>query len=207
MTGPECINSVWKQSQLLRNEVYRRLVVYNMFGMPEDAARFYLNDDSGSQHTPFHGSNVAPDHRIKYLTQVSIAKLLTGSGLKPFAERFATNLVQQLDAKHEITSEWTYQPDFFHFFRDELLLATTKAICGEHIFRLNPSWLSDFWEFDKNIPSLAKRFPQRLAPSAYSARDKCLGNFRKWHEYIEKKDATDKDLHWGSEFMKSRHDI
>ena len=183
--------------------------------MPKGAANFYLSDDSGIQHTPFHNSKVAPDQRIKYLTHLSMAKLLSGSGLKPFAERFATNVVKQLDARNKINTEWTHLPNFFHFFRDELLIATTRAICGEHLLQLNPSWTNDFWDFDNGVPSLAKRFPWWLAPSAYAARDRCLGNLKKWYEFVEREvecnseavDVKERDSLWGSEFMKSRHDM
>ena len=212
VTGPDCINSIWKQSQLLRNEIYRSLIVHNMFGMPDDAGRFYLADNSGVHHNPSPGSKIDPDHRIKYLTHLSMTKFLTGSGLKPFTDRFATNLTEQLNMNKNVTSEWRHMPDLFSFIRDELFKASIRAMCGEYILSLNHKICDDFWEFDKGMPSLAKRFPRWLAPSAYAARDKCLENLKNWHRFIQQHledestpaESTDWNQYYGTEFMKSR---
>ena len=202
VTGPDLIDSVWKQSVLLRNEIYRTLVVYNMFGMPKDAGAFYLADESGSQHHPSSGTNINPNHRIKYLTRTALAKLLTGSGLKPFAERFTSNLTHQLTVNTGVATEWTTFTDFFPFFRDELFKASTRSMCGEELLSQNPNFVDDFWKFDKNIPSLAQRLPRWLAPSAYATRDKCLEQVEKWHDVLAQKIRTE-TAH--ADFMESQH--
>ena len=215
ITGPDLISSIWKQSQLLRNEVYRRLIVYNMFGMPSDAAAFYLNDDSGIHITPSPHSRVDPNHRIKYLTHLSLTKFLTGSGLKPFAEDFAANLTEEFIARNDVTTKWSDLPDLFTFMRDELLKATTRAICGEHLFTLNRTFCQEFWEFDKGIPTLAKRFPRWIAPSAYAARDKCLKSVMVWHKFIQESLQNKSSIEnpgeiariTGTEFIKSRQEM
>ena len=215
VTGPECVNSIWKQSQLLRNDIYRRLVVYNMFGMPRDAARFYLGDDSGIHSTSSPHSKGDPSQRVKYLTHLSMTKFLSGSGLKPFAESFAANLAEQFITNGEVTTEWNDLPDLFIFMRDELFKATVRAICGECLLALNPTFCEDFWEFDKGLLSLAKRFPRCMVPSAYAARDKCLSKVEVWHEFIRthlKDESVNKNPEeirkiFGTEFIKSRQEM
>ena len=202
VTGPDHINSIWKQSHLLRSDVYRQLVVYNMFGMPNDAAKFYLSDDSGTSSTPSQGSKIDPTQRVKYLTHRSLTKLLTGSGLKVFAESFATSLVQQFSLNEELTTEWSDLPDLFNFVRNELFKATVRAIYGDGILSTNPSFCEEFWEFDKGIASLAKRFPRWMVPSAYAARDRCLESVEAWHEAIRAPEGM--SLTCESEFVKSR---
>ncbi|MCJ1383803.1 hypothetical protein MMC17_006917 [Xylographa soralifera] len=215
VTGPDYINMIWKQSQHLRSEIYRRLIVYNMFGMPDDAAQFYLSDDSGINMTSSPQSNVEPSQRVKYLTHQSLTKLLTGSGLTLLAENFAVNLAEQFTAIEGVTSEWSDLPDLFTFMRDELFKATVRAICGENLLALNPTFCEDFWVFDKGLASLTKRFPRWVVPSAYAARDKCLAEVRIWHEFIQtnlEDESTNRIPNkisriFGTEFIKSRQEM
>ena len=212
VTGPEYINMIWKQSQNLRSDIYRRLVVHNMFGTPDDAADFIFSDDSGINMTSSLHSNVEPSQRVKYLTHQSITKLLTGSGLSLLAERFAANLVEQFTALEGVTTEWSDLPDLFSFVRNELFKSTVRAICGENLMALNPTFCEDFWVFDKGLGSLAKRFPRWMAPSAYAARDKCQAEVRIWHDFIRtylvdestSRTPNETNIVFGSEFVKSR---
>ena len=215
VTGPDYINMVWRQSQYLRSEIYRQLVVHNMFGMPDDAAKFYLDDDSGMNITPSPHSNVEPSQRVKYLTHQSLAKLLTGSGPTLLAEKFTTNLAEQFAATGGVTTEWSDLQDLFTFVRDELFKATVRAIFGEGLLALNPTFCEDFWVFDKGLASLTKRFPRWMVPSAYAARDKCLAEVKIWHDSIQthlKNESTSKTPNeiskiFGTEFVKSRQEM
>ena len=215
VTGPEYINMVWKQSHNLRSEIYRRLVVYNMFGMPDDAAQFYLSDDSGINMTPSPHASIEPSQRVKYLTHQTMSKLLTGPGLTILAEKFAANLAEQFVAVKGVTTEWRDLPDLYTFMRDELFRATVRSICGENLLNLNGSFCEDFWVFDKALASLAKRFPRWTVPSAYAARDKCIAEIRIWHEFIrpyledENMNRTPNEISkiFGTEFIKSRQEM
>lgn len=115
-----------------------------MFGMPSDASTLYLNDDSGILSTPYLHSKVNPSHRVKCLTHFSITKFLTGSGLKPFAENFAVNLAEQLEASNEIFTEWNDLPDLYTFMRDENFEATTRAVYRENFFHLTAPFAKIF---------------------------------------------------------------
>lgn len=58
-----------------------------------------------------------------------------------------------------------------------------EAVCGPHMFSLNPTFAEDFWAFDKNILSLLKGYPRWISPKAWESRDRCLQAVKSWHQY------------------------
>lgn len=96
----------------------------------------------------------------------------------------------------------------------EVSRAVIESMCGTYILSLNPSLISDFWEFDRRVPLLYKGFPRWLCPSVYKARKRMLVSIKKWHKYgHEHSDCTkigpadpDWDPYWGSKLVRARQE-
>lgn len=210
ISGPENVTALWKQPDL-HTRIYRSLSFATMCKMPKDALAFWMADDSGMLVRPHPDSNVPAHLRVDYMTHDSVAKLLTGVGLKPSCDRFTRNLSQRLLANTSVSSEWVDHPDLFQFFQYELFPAAVEAMWGNGIFSVNPDFLKDMWAFSRGLPYLAKGYPRWLVPSAYRARDKCLESVKRWHRTISpilKTPARGMEQwtpEYGAEFVKYRH--
>ena len=210
ISGSESIQVVWKEPDL-HNKAYKALSVHNMCKMPKDTLAFWMDDDSGHHAQPHPDSKVPPHLRIDYLTHSSVATFLTGEGLKPFARRYTTNLTERLLKTSSIREEWSSFPDLFAFMQAELFPAAVEAMCGQELLSMNPTFVEDFWAFNKVLPGLAKGYPQWLFPGLYRARDKCLDSLKRWHEVIwthfdePAGDFKGWNSVYGTEFVKFRH--
>lgn len=183
VAGQENIKAVWKEPNL-HVRPYKELAVITMAKMPKETLEFWKWDDSGHHAQPHPESNVPPHLRIDYLTHSSVARLLTGPGLKPLADRFTQNLMIRLSTSEYLDEEWSQLPDLFAFMQDELFPAAVEAMCGETLLSVNPRFVGDFWAFNKGLPYLAKGYPRWMVPSAYRARDVVLNSLKKWHVAI-----------------------
>ena len=179
--------------------------------MPKDTLAFWMSDDSGMLSQPHPESHVPAHLRVDYMTHDSVAKLLTGVGLKPLCDRFTRNLSRRLLTNASVSMEWVEHPDLFAFMQDELLVPAVEAVWGTKIFAVNPNFSRDLWNFSRGIPYLAKGYPRWLAPYAYSARDRCLENVKQWHRAVSFDLETpiqgmDRwNPEYGTEFVKYRH--
>jgi hypothetical protein len=80
---------------------------------------------------------------------------LAGPGLAHLAEKFIKNLSAEIERDTSVGfDEWVDIPDFYSFIRDKVFNASTSALCGPHIFRLNPILTTDFWKFDLYAPNI-----------------------------------------------------
>lgn len=114
-----------------------------------------------------------------------MTKFLTGPGLKPVVEKFVVNLVGQTWSRDSIGLKWVCQADLLAFLQNELFLATVDAIFGSFILSANPELCQDFWDFDRAVPHLAKKFPRWLTPAPYRSRDKLLQSVKRWHSIVQ----------------------
>lgn len=213
VSGSDNLLSIWKQSQKLTTKGYRVLFANNMFGFPKSASSFYLADNSGLGSFPHPDSNVPPDHRIDYLTHSSVARFLTGTGLRPLSQRFMRNLAEQLSNNH-IGHDWESLSDLYSIFRTDVLRAALKAAFGSYILSLTPEFCQDFWRYDEGLPLLAKGVPRWLTPAPYKARDKCLENIKKWHYFAKgvspnakAVNVDDWDPYFGAGVMRYRQEL
>lgn len=197
ITGNAHIVSLFSQSQIMTNKIYRALAVSNMFGMPAKAQDFLAADDSGLNSKPHPTSNVKPEHRIDYLTHAAILRFLSGPGLKPLVSRFKEMIMGQF-ASQDIFSEWVEMPDLYSFLKVQIFNASVEAMCGSHILLLNPTFCEDFWKFDAGLSNLAKGYPWWLIPSAYQARNRCLAHVKKWHLFLRENSSREESEDYDS---------
>jgi hypothetical protein len=70
--------------------------------------------------------------------------------------------------------EWVDIPDLYAFLQVQVLEAAVRAIIGEYISPLNPTFVQNFWEYDRGIRGLFMRTPRWVNPGIYRARDRML---------------------------------
>ncbi|KAG8532443.1 uncharacterized protein KY384_002320 [Bacidia gigantensis] len=192
----------------------------NVLGTPRRALPLYAEDNSGGHPTPFPGSCVEPENRIRFHHMQAAHKFLAGShnGIQ-LSERYTDILRRNISANDTVQDDWIDYPDFYAFLRDMMFSASTEALCGSEILRLIPNLAQDFWTYDDHVPTLMKTPYRWLAPKAYKARDKMLDDIKLWHEHAKahsdftKIDPQDPDWepYFGTKYVRARqkffHDI
>lgn len=212
LSGSDNLNSIWKNSKWLTSKAGVLIAVGNMFKTPKDALKFYESDNSGINLQPHPDSNVMPEHRIYYHTHKATVDFLSGSHLKSLASSFQVNLRKRIH-NSDIGYDWVDRPDLFLFLQSEIFYAALESLCGPHMLSLNPTFVEDFWNFDKGMIHLLKGYPRWLIPGSWSLREKCLDAVKKWHAFANEygdetmaKADNAQDPIYGTKLMRARQD-
>ncbi|KUI58399.1 Cholesterol 7-alpha-monooxygenase [Cytospora mali] len=229
--GPENVKALFKNSWMCTSIPFVKFALGYAFGLPAKALSLYDKDDSGGGHVPHPGSNVEARNRIDYLVYQSLVRFLEGKGLSPFWNRFVDNITQQLHGLNDrIGSDWEYHADLMKVVGDETTVSIINAFCGPHLLRLNPHFLQDYWDFDRNLQTYLqgtaleehrKRIPLTssagipwfLAPRADAARKRVLNAVKIWQQHARDHfndsaiSADGDDPFWGSSFFRERQEI
>ncbi|KAI1355907.1 Pfs, NACHT and ankyrin domain protein [Xylaria sp. FL0043] len=185
---------------------------YNVIGIAKQAADTIRADNSGPFPQPHPTSNVLPHNRVEALTHSISFRGLTGPGLRPTTRRYMKAVPGKFE---DITTEWTEGSDLARFFREHVGEPALRSILGPTMFRLNPTFLEDIFEYDKALPYYTLGLPRFLMrivmPKAYHVRKNLAEQFKKWYKYArEHADPSlvdpdgDGDPIWGSEMMRNR---
>ncbi|KAK0125683.1 hypothetical protein ONS95_000314 [Cadophora gregata] len=214
ISGAESVLAIFKGSRDLTTAPASIRVLENAFGSPASVRHVYTRDNTGVFTQPLEDSNpLEPHNRIFAITHKSLHGLLQGNGLKELAARFMYFLEAELSALDVGHDEWTNIPDFYDLVKKSVFKASTTALCGPTLFKLNPELTDDFWEFDVHMPMLFKNLPRWVIPRAFAIRDKLKASISKWHAYAEERfdheDEALQKLEWeelfGTRLMRSRH--
>lgn len=211
ISGFDNLSAVWR-ANALDTKPAACLALQRFFHTPTAALKFWMADNSGASINPHPDSNVRPENRIYFHTNRSTHEFMAGKGLKLFANRFQDLLLKQV-SKTNIGNEWLEMPDLYSFVQVTLSTAAVEALCGPALLKLSPTWIQDFWEFDKSLPKFLSRFPRLFAPAAYKARGRCLEGIKSWHKYAQENfdesciEPDGFDPFFGSSLMRSRQKI
>lgn len=212
VSGAENISTIFKREHTaLPAEAGIIVSLKNMFAAPRSSLDIFKADNSGMRVCPTSWSTVEKKElRVYHLSFKLTTQLMSGSGLKPLASRFAANLSFMF---HEegINHEWQDLPDICAFIQNSVFRAAVTFLCEPYIFSLNPTFNKNFWKFDKNVIHLLKGYPEWLIPRAYAARERCLRAVANWHQHAIKHcgalgpDSEDEyEPLFGAKFMKAR---
>ncbi|KAI0101467.1 cytochrome P450 [Hypoxylon sp. NC0597] len=212
--GPENVKALFRGSWACTSIPFVKFALGYAFGLPAKALSLYDKDNSGSGHVPHPGSSVEPRNRIDYRVYQSLIRFLEGKGLQPFWNRFSNNITQQLHSFHDrVGSDWEYRADLMKVVGDEATVSIINALCGPHLLRLNPHFLQDFWDFDRNLQTYLQGFPWFLAPRAYAIRKRALDAVKVWQQHARDHysdsviGADGDDPFWGSSFFRERQEM
>lgn len=212
ISGSESVLTLFRSSRDLTTAPTSILVLEGAFGSPASVRPAYERDNTGIFKDPLPGSNnLAPHNRIFHKSHKSLHKNLQGNALIDLADRFLKNLEAELSSL-SVGHEWTDVPDLYRIIQETVFKASTEAICGPHLFRLNPDFVADFWEFDTQLPNLFKSLPRWLIPRSYRNRDKLTSCIMRWHkfarEHVNPSDPDLEDVEWeeyfGARVMRER---
>jgi len=150
--GPGNVRALFKSSWACTSIPFVKFALGYAFGLPAKALSLYDKDDSGFSHVPHPGSTVEDRNRVDYRSYQSLVRFLEGKGLPPFWRRFSDNITRQMHSLHDRTTvEWEYRADLMKFVGDQSTVSILTALCGPYILSLNPQFLQDFWDFDRNL--------------------------------------------------------
>ncbi|KUJ06800.1 cytochrome P450 [Mollisia scopiformis] len=212
--GPENVKALFKNSWACTSIPFVKFALEYAFGLPAKASSLYTKDDSGDGHVPHPGSVVEARNRIDYNVFQCLVRFLEGKGLQPFFNRFSHNITQQLHSLHDrIGSEWGYHEDLMKVVGNETTVSIVNALCGPHLLKLNPHFLQDYWDFDRNLQTYLQGIPWFLAPRAYAVRKWVLKAVQVWQQHARDHfdesaiNADGDDEFWGSSFFRERQEI
>lgn len=171
------------------------LVLENAFGSPTSATPAFSRDNTGIFSQPLEGSKpLEPHNRLFHLSHKTVHNGLSGNGLVDLASRFMTLLEDEL-SKLDVGDNWIDIPDFYSVIQHTVFKASTAALCGPHLFELNPDFTTDFWDFDTRMPGLFKNLPRWMIPKSFDVRDRLKSAILKWHKYAnDHLDLNDPEL-------------
>ncbi len=213
ISGAENLLAIFRGSRDLTTTPSSILVLENAFGHPKSISHIMLEDNTGVLPQPLEGSApIKPNNRIFSIMHKGLHTHLNGKGLAVLGDKFTSFLESGMEALRIGTDEWTEVPDLYRLIQEVVFQASAKSLCGPHLFELNPSFTSDFWEFDSHVPSLFKLLPKWMVPAAYRARDRLNKSLMKWHAFaeehfdaeLEKRDPQMWEEYFGHRLMRER---
>ncbi|CAG8975898.1 hypothetical protein HYALB_00006515 [Hymenoscyphus albidus] len=93
---------------------------------------------------------------------------------------------------------------------NEAAVSIFNALCGPYLLKLNPNFLQDYWDFDRNLQTYLQGIPWFLAPRAYAVRHRVLRAVQDWQQHardrFKESDIGDDgdDPFWGTSFFRER---
>jgi hypothetical protein len=211
MSSAELVAGLFKANKETSGNKGVILAMEYAFGTPRKSVEFYEADDSGMLPNPIPDCTTKPEDRIFYITHKVITTFLSGPNLTPITTRFQESLVKKVSEPGFISNEWVEIPDLYGFLQIQILEAALRAMMGEYILSLNPTFLQDFWEYDRGMRGLFMRTPKWLNPGIYRARGKMLENIKRWHRYALEHcdhstvpDDVEWEPYWGARFERYR---
>lgn len=213
VSSADHFTSLFKASRSMSTKSGVLLALENIFGTPSNVIPFYAADDSGVNVAPLPGSKVKAEHRLNYHQVRAAHKHLSGPGLVHMTERFLMILRRRMD-ESQIGSEWIEMPDLYRFLQTEVFHAAVEAMCGSYLLSQNPTFVEDFWEFDRSAPTLFKALPRWISPKPYEVRGRLLEAIKKWHKLAHANsdctkigaDDTEWDPYFGSKLIRARQE-
>jgi hypothetical protein len=150
--GSQNIKALFKNSWACTSLPFIKFALGYAFGLPSKALAVYDRDDSGGGHIPHADSTVEAKNRIDYRGHQSMIRFLEGQGLTPFWNRFAKDITTRLHNLHtRLSADWESRKDLMRMVEDEATHSIVNALCGPHLLRLSPTFLRDYWDFDRNL--------------------------------------------------------
>ena len=213
VSSADHFTSLFKASRCMSTKSGVLLALENIFGTPSNVIPFYAADDSGVNVAPLPGSKVKAEHRLNYHQVRAAHKHLSGPGLVHMTERFLMILRRRMD-ESQIGPEWIEMPDLYRFLQIEVFHAAVEAMCGSYLLSQYPTFVEDFWEFDRSAPMLFKALPRWISPKPYEVRGRLLEAIKNWHKLAHANsdctkigaDDAEWDPYFGSKLIRARQE-
>ncbi|KAI9154655.1 Cytochrome P462 monooxygenase [Paramyrothecium foliicola] len=183
--NPDHVKAAFRKSKYATNKSTTLFALRQIFGLPEEAVKFYRADDSGNASTSRKESLVEPQNRIGFLTAHNLHKHLSGVHLENLSNRYIDFLLRDLSS-FDVQDEWVSLPDLHDFIQKYAMTASLKATFGTELFKQCPNVIDDLMDFNSRLPDFIRCLPRWLAPGAHRVRERLLSSVKKWHDYAHK---------------------
>jgi len=160
MSSAELVAGLFKANKETSGNRGVTLAMEYAFGAPRKSVEFYEADDSGMLPNSIPDCKTTPEDHIFYTTHKVITTFLSGPNLTPITTRFQESLAKKVSEPGLISNEWVGIPDLYGFLQVQILEAAVRAMMGDYILSLNPTFLQDFWEYDRGMRGLFMRTPK-----------------------------------------------
>jgi hypothetical protein len=205
---PITISRIWDVSHLLDFRPMAGHFFINVCGMSPESASLYSSDTTGTKADPVPQSaeaTVQHRHRVHRAIHESDRKGLAGRGLAPTFQAYRAAFDKVIS---EIsTQEWIKMDDFWTFIQNTVGAAEIEALFGPSLLKLHPSFLRDFFDFDKLTPWLLKGLSFSRVERI---RETLLEDLRVWDKCVRlqppAENVFDGQTNWGSEWTQYRHE-
>ena len=184
------------------------------FGIPMSGVRAYLNDNTGSSRKPRPGSNtkISDNNRIHHHTHSTLIQAVDGPRMITMTQRFMRNLEARFD-RLRLSEDWVVFEDIGEFFQCIVSESILEALVGSVFLELNPSFNSELWAFDGDIPWLSRCLPSFIISGRHRRVNRLKGQIKRWycharmHSDSAGVDANDDtDPFWGTKLMRDRQE-
>ncbi|KAK3374272.1 cytochrome P450 [Lasiosphaeria ovina] len=227
--GPKNVADFFHNTQATVNKV-QLYFLHHGLGLPSSAADVYLSDNSGARPKPIIGSSTPAKDRFMFIGHQRLVAGLLQGGLAPATARFERHLAESLllegnsssSSSSSSTEEvqvpgWQHVADLEDFFRKHIATSLFRALFGDKLLELRPTFVRDVWELDRGMLGLLAQLPRFCIPQTYKLREELLATIKTWHALALAAGArggtgddhhthdADSDPHWGTGMMRERY--
>lgn len=184
------------------------------FKIPWAGVKAYISDDTGASRKPRPGSNsnIPAKNRIHHLTHSTLSQAVDGPGITVLTQHFTRNFKVRAE-RLNLSEDWVIFEDLGEFLQGIASESIIEALAGPAFLELNPSFNSELWAFDADVPWLARGFPALFMPGAHRRVNRLRSQIKQWYIHARRHfdtasvDAKDKtDPFWGSKLMRDRQE-
>lgn len=201
--GDKNIRMIFKNSKVLSKDSSSKLIMRSSGMKPEDQAVF-TSDTSGIGIVP---QNPIPEEKRiwKKTHDTGVTHLASGPSVNQLTNGFMINFIKELNKEPEGHS---FTVPLWDYVKKAMFVASTTALAGAEIFRVNPDLIKTYWDFDESFLKIAIGLPKLLYPQGPARRDRMLNSAVRWLESAHANfDERDRDSEWdplfGSAYMRN----
>lgn len=201
--GEKNLKMIFKNSKILSKDSGSKMVMKSSGMKPEDVDVF-SRDTSGIGIVP--KGDVPPEQRVWKATHDTGVRLLaTGPSVNKLTSHFMLSFTKGLNKEPR---DHSFTVPLWNYVKKTMFVASTTALAGEEIFRVNPDLVKTYWDFDESFLLIAIGLPKLIYPKGRLRRDRMLEATVRWVESAyENFDERDKDKDWepmfGSAYMRN----
>lgn len=155
--------------------------------------------DGGERGAPMAKAN--HDINTEFLLSQGPVNVLTGKFLDVFQEELGK--VCEKDGEIDVP--------FYELLREKMFLASTTALYGMEIVRMNPELSQYYWDFDNGMLARLFGVPRFITPASYKSLDFMIDRWEQWVKVVRStyRDEPPEGMEWdklmGSSVVRQRH--
>ena len=200
LNSPDLVSKLLKAKGISRVRFNRDIMVNAMgLGESDDRKAYGGMRDGKEGGAPMEKAN--HDGNTEFLLNQTAVNVLT----RKFMEVFQEELEKACEDGKQL------EVPFYEFLREKMFAASTTALYGREIIRMNPDLSTYYWDFDNGVLARLFGVPKFMQPAAYKSLEALLDRWEQWVKVVRSKygDEPPKDMEWddlmGAAVVRHRH--